>query len=127
MPVLLITKFHYIVPKKEIEKIAYELAQEDIEEPDRKFHWKIYGINEEKCNITTIYLYDAMEEAVKRKEYVEALADLLNTYADKKEFEIYDVMVDQSLRCEAPILMADIGLNGIEQIFSENPSQRVIE
>lgn len=116
MPVLFVTKFHYIKPENEIKEISLGVMEE---EPERNYHWKIYGIDSDNCILTTIYLYDTMEEAVERKKYLDALADLLNTYTDEREYEFYDVMVDQSLLCKAPILMANIGINGIEDIFTQ--------
>jgi hypothetical protein len=121
MPVLLVNKFHYLVSHETLRKIAMDREMED---NHRDYHWKIYGINEEKSLVTTIYLFDTMEQALIQKQEVEIIAELQGESIDSREFNLYEIMVDQSLLCKAPILMADIGVNGIEQIFvSDNQTQ----
>jgi hypothetical protein len=125
MPVLLVTKFHYLVDHEKIRKIAMD---RELEENDRNYHWKIYGINEEKSLLTTIYLFDTMEEALAQKEIVDIMAELQSETNDIREYEFFEVMIDQSLITKAPIYMADLGVKDIDELLESNRlSQRVLK
>jgi Uri superfamily endonuclease len=101
--------------------------ERELEGNQKDYHWKIYGINEEKNLITTIYLFETMEEALAQKQEVDIIADLKSDANDTREYEFYEVMVDQSLLCEAPILMDDLGTKDFEQLFySEGSEARVL-
>lgn len=124
MPVLFITKFHYTVSHEEVKQLAMD---RELEGNQKYYHWKIYGINEEKSLITTIYLFDTMEEAMAQKQEVDIIADLKSDANDDREYEFYEVLVDQSLLCKAPILMADLGTKDVEELFySEGSEARVL-
>jgi hypothetical protein len=124
MPILFVTKFHYTVSHDEVKQLAME---RELEGNQKDYHWKIYGINEEKNLITTIYLFETMEGALAQKQEVDIIADLKSEANDTREYEFYEVMVDQSLLCKAPILMADLGTKDVEQLFySEGSEARVL-
>jgi hypothetical protein len=106
MPILLVARFHYLVDHEKVKKIALDREHE---ETHRDYHWKIWGINTEKSLITTIYLFDSIEQALAQKELVDIMAELQGETNDLREYEIYEVMVDQSLITKAPILMAELG------------------
>jgi hypothetical protein len=103
MPVLFIARFHYTVDHEKLRKLALD---RELEDNDRDYHWKIYGINEEKSLVTTIYLFDTMEQALAQKQEVDIIAELQSEANDIREYEFYEVMVEQSLLTKAPILMA---------------------
>jgi hypothetical protein len=116
MPVLFVTRFHYLVDHEKLRQLAMD---RELEDHDRNYHWKIHGINEEKSLITTIYLFDTMEQAMAQKQEVDIIAELQSEANDMREYEFYEVMVDQSLLCKAPILMTDLGTkrDGAEALF----------
>jgi hypothetical protein len=111
---LLITRFHYLVDQEKIKKLALD---RELEDNDRNYHWKIYGINEEKSLLTTIYLFDSMEQALEQKEVVDIIAELQSEVTDMREYEFYEVMVDPSILCKAPIYMVDLGIKDVEYVF----------
>jgi hypothetical protein len=117
MPVLFVTKFHYLVDHEKVKNIAMNREKED---PHRDYHWKIYGINEEKSLVTTIYLFDTMEQALIQKQEVDIMAELQGDINDMREYEFYDVMIDQSLITKAPILMADLGVKDFNELLDSN-------
>ena len=92
----------------------------ELEDNNRDYHWKIYGINEEKSLLTTIYLYDTMEQALAQKEVIEIMAELQVDASDMREYELYEVMVDESLITKAPICMADLGVKDFDGLFESN-------
>lgn len=125
MPVLLVTKFHYLVDHEKIRKITMD---RELEDNHRNYHWKIYGINEEKSHLTTIYLFDTMEQALAQKEVINIMAELQGEVTDIREYEFYEVMIDQSLITKAPICMADLGVKDIDELLVSNGlSQRVLK
>ena len=114
MPVLFVAMFHYTVDHATVKKIAMD---RELDETHRGYHWKIWGINEEKSLITTIYLYDSKEQAASQREIVDIMAELQGEANDTREYEFYEVMVDQSLITKAPILMADLGVKDVNELF----------